>query len=170
MDDLKLYAKTEKELDSLIQTVRVFSADIGMEFGIDECAMLVVKRGSVQRTEGVKLPDEQTIKGFNEGDTYKYLGILHADKVKCAEMKDKVKTEYTRRVRKILETKLNGNNIIKGMNTWAIALLRYSAAFLELTRLEKEEPDRDTRKLLTMHKVLHPKSDVDRLYLPRNEG
>ena len=73
-------------------------------------------------------------------------------------------------MRKILETKLNGNNMIKGINTWAIALLRYSAAFLEWTKLEKEELDRDTRKLLTIHKALHPKSDVDRLYLPRNEG
>ena len=119
---------------------------------------------------GIKLPDEQTIKGLNEGDTYKYLGILQADKVKYDEMKDKVKTEYKRRVRKILETKLNGNNITKGINTWAIALLRYSAAFLDWTRLEKEELDRDTRKLLTMHKALHPKSDVNRMYLPRNEG
>ena len=81
-----------------------------------------------------------------------------------------MKTEYKRRVRKILKTKLNGNNIIKGINTWAIALLRYSAAFLEWTRLEKEELDRDTRKSLTMDKALHPKSDVDRLYLHRNEG
>ena len=31
-------------------------------------------------------------------------------------MKEKVKTEYYRRVRKMLETKLN---IITGMNTWA---------------------------------------------------
>ena len=44
-----------------------------MEFGIHKCAMLVVERGSVHRTEGVKLSDEQTIKGLNEGDTYKYL-------------------------------------------------------------------------------------------------
>ena len=47
MDALKLYAKIEKELDSLIRTVRVFSAGIAMEVGIDKCAMLVVKRGSV---------------------------------------------------------------------------------------------------------------------------
>ena len=165
---MRLCAKTEKGLDSLIQTGRVFSTDIGVEFGIDKCAMLVVKRRTVQRTEGVKLPDEQTIKGLNERDTY--LGILQADKVKYDEMKDKVKTEYKRRVRKFLETTLNRNNIIKGINTWAIAFLRYSAAFLEWTRLEKEELDRNTRKLLTMHKAFHPKSDVDRQYLPRNEG
>ena len=33
MDDLKLYSRTEKGLDSLVQTVRVFSEDRGMEFG-----------------------------------------------------------------------------------------------------------------------------------------
>ena len=30
MDDLKLYSRSEKRLDSLVQTVRVFSEDIGM--------------------------------------------------------------------------------------------------------------------------------------------
>ena len=34
MDDLKLYGRSEKGLDSLIQTVRNVSEDIGMEFGI----------------------------------------------------------------------------------------------------------------------------------------
>ena len=47
MDDLKLYSKSEKALDSLIQTVRIFSEDIGMQFGIDKCAMLVMKKGEM---------------------------------------------------------------------------------------------------------------------------
>ena len=41
-----------------MQIVRVFSTDIGMEFDIDKCAMLVVKRGSVHRTVMVNLPAE----------------------------------------------------------------------------------------------------------------
>ena len=40
MDDLKLYAKNEKGLKSLVQTVRIFSDDNCMEFGIDKCATL----------------------------------------------------------------------------------------------------------------------------------
>ena len=56
-------------------------------------------------------------------------------------MKEKVKNEYLRRVRKVLENKLNGGNIIKEINTWAVCLLRYSAAFIdwnctELTQLD----------------------------------
>ena len=39
-------------------------------------------------------------------------------------------------MRKILGTKLNGANIIAGINAWAISLLRYSAAFLIWTGAE----------------------------------
>ena len=43
MEDLKLYARSERELDSLIQSVRIFS-DVGMVFGLNKCVMLVLKR------------------------------------------------------------------------------------------------------------------------------
>ena len=36
------------------------------------------------------------------------------------EMKGKVATKYMRRVCKVLESKLNGGNGIKGINTWAV--------------------------------------------------
>ena len=170
MDDLKLYAKSEKALDSLVQTVRLFSSDIGMEFGIDKCAVLIVKNGKVRETEGIVLPNGEVLKGMEEGDSYKYLGILEADEMKHKEMKENVKKEYLRRIRKVLESKLNGGNVIMAMNTWAVSLVRYSAAFIEWTGTELEGLDRKTRKVMTMHGALHPKSDVDRLYLPRKEG
>ena len=44
MDDLKLYRKTNKGLDSLIQTVKIFSFVICMEFGIKNCNILILKR------------------------------------------------------------------------------------------------------------------------------
>ena len=47
MDDLNLFAKNEKSLDSLLQTVRIFSKDIGMEFRVDKCATLSLKRGNI---------------------------------------------------------------------------------------------------------------------------
>ena len=47
MDDLKLYSGSEKGLEPLVQTVHVFSEDIGMEFGIEKCAMLVMEKGKI---------------------------------------------------------------------------------------------------------------------------
>ena len=53
-DDLKLCCKNEKELDSLTQIFRVFSQDIQMEFGIDKRAVLVMKRGRMVKSDGIK--------------------------------------------------------------------------------------------------------------------
>ena len=53
MDDIKLFAKNGKELETLINTIRIYSQDIGMEFGIEKCAMLVMKRGKLDMTDGI---------------------------------------------------------------------------------------------------------------------
>ena len=42
--------------------------------------------------------------------------------------------------------------------------------FLKWTRDELRQMDPRTRKLMTMHKALHPRDDDDRLYVPRKEG
>ena len=73
MDDLKLYAKNEKGLESLVQTVRIFSDDLGMKFGIDKCATLVLKRGKITKFDGISLPDRKVMKALIEGASYKYL-------------------------------------------------------------------------------------------------
>ena len=45
-------------------------------------------------------------------------------------MKEIVGKEYKRRVRKILERKLNGNNLVSAINVWTVPVIRYSAPFL----------------------------------------
>ena len=43
MDDIKLFAKNEKEMENLIQAVRLYSQDKGMELGIEKCAMQIMR-------------------------------------------------------------------------------------------------------------------------------
>ena len=81
-----------------------------------------------------------------------------------------IRKEYLRRTRKLLETKLSSRNLIKGINTWAVPHVRYSGPFFKWTREELKQLDQRTRKLMTMHKALHPRDDVDRLYVSRKEG
>ena len=62
MDHLKLYySRNEKGLDSLVQTKLVFSEDIGMAFGIEKCAMLVILKGKIVKSVGIELPDGKVI-------------------------------------------------------------------------------------------------------------
>ena len=69
-----------------------------------------------------------------------------------------------------MKSKLNGGNLFRGVNTWAVSLLRYSAAFLSWRKSELQAIDRKTWKLFTIYGALHPKSDLDRLYVSRKEG
>ena len=53
---------------------------------------------------------------LQEGESYKYLGILEADKFLEEKMKLNVSKECIRRLRKVLKSKLNGGNFIGGIN------------------------------------------------------
>ena len=149
---------------------RIYSEDIGMEFGIEKCALLVMKSGKRHLTDGIELPNQDKIRMLAENETYKHIGILEADTIKQVEMKNKIQKEYLKRTRKLIETKLSSRNLIRGINTWAVALVRYSGPFLKWTRDELRKMVQRTRNLMTMHEVLHPKDDVDRRYVPRKEG
>ena len=85
-------------------------------------------------------------------------------------MKLKVSKEYFRRLKKVLKSKFNGGNLVQGVNTWAVSILRYSAAFMSWRKCELQAIDRKTRTLFTIYGGLHPKSDVDRSYIPRKDA
>ena len=53
-----------------------------MEFGIEKCAMLIMKKGKKQTTEGIELLNQENIRTHGEKETYLYLGILEADTIK----------------------------------------------------------------------------------------
>ena len=102
------------------------------------------------KSEGIGLPNGEIMKSV-EDDGYKYLGILEMNDIMSKQMKEKVRLEYVRRVRAVLRSKLNGRNKIMGVNTWAIALLRYGGGILEWRKEELRSLDRKTRKLMTIH-------------------
>ena len=132
--------------------------------------MLVMEKGKIMKSVGIELPDDKVIKSLQEGKSYRYLGILEADKFLEEKMKLNVSKEYIRKLRKVLKSKLNGENVVRGVNTWALSLFRYSAAFVRWRKSELQAIDKKTRKLFTIYGALHPKSDVNRLYVPRKKG
>ena len=168
MCDVKQFGKKEKQLDSLVYTRHVVSTDIGMQFGFEKCGILTLKRGKIVGCEGIKLWNGEILEEVQE-EGYKYFGITDIDKIKGKETKEKLIKEYKHRPRLILSSKLNSKNKIMAINTWAVAIFRYSAGVLDCKDQELESVDRKTRKLMTLHRVLHPKIDVNRLDLKRQE-
>ena len=60
----------------------MYSHDIGMEFGIEKCAILVIKSGQRHMTDGMEPPHQDKIRTLTDKVTYKYLGILAVDTIK----------------------------------------------------------------------------------------
>ena len=112
-----------------VQTVFTFSEDIGMEFGLKKCGVVILKKGKLVKFDGIHLPHQDIMKEVDENG-YTYLGILELDEIKEHEMKNKITVEYKRRLRLILKSKLNGKNKIQAINTWAVAMLRYGAGII----------------------------------------
>ena len=131
MDGIKLFAKNEKEMETLIHAIRIYTQGIGMEFGIEKCAMLVMKNGKRHLTDGIELPNQDRIRTLAENETEKYLGILEAYAIKQVEMKNKIKKEYLRRIRKH-----SGRNLIKEIGIWVVPLVRYFGFFVKWIRGE----------------------------------
>ena len=66
MDDLKLFGKSDDQIDSLVQTVFTFSEDIGMEFGLKKCGVVILKKGKLVKFDGIHLPNQEIMKKVDE--------------------------------------------------------------------------------------------------------
>ena len=70
----------------------------------------------------------------------------------------KVIAEYKRRIRLILSSGLSANNKLKAINTFAVPVVRYTAAIVQWPEKILKELDRKTRQLLCL---VRGRSDVD---------
>ena len=139
-----------------------------MKFGMKKWEILTMKRRKVVRCIGIKLSNTKVMKE-NEKEGYTYLDIVELDKIKENELKENTLKEYKRRLRLVLKSKLNRKNKITAINLWAVAIFRYGAGMLQRKESKLKDVDRKSRKTITMYGVLHRNSDVDRLYINREE-
>ena len=151
--------------NSLVQTVRIFGEDIGMEFGIQKCPMVELIRGHIVESSSIALPNGAEIRSLKQSEGYKNFGIFQRDDTRNKEIKQIIKKECFMRVRNVLKASLNGKNTIESINSWgAFATVRCSAGIVNWTKEGLREMDRKTRTLLTVYRCIHSQAVVGRLY------
>ena len=141
MDDLKLYPRSNKEIQSIVNTVRIFSDDIHIQFGLDKCAKVTINRGKLATTENIRLPSREEIRELEIEETYKYPGIHQADEVKNNVVKEKTQSEYKKRLRMILKSKLSGFNQITAIHIYASPIIAYTAGIVDWNKEELRQID-----------------------------
>lgn len=169
VDDIKLYGATETQIASLLRLTEGFSNDIRMSFGLDKCRTLSIEGGRVIQ-RGFELVGGGNVSGMDRDEAYKYLGLQQTRRVQHKDIRRRVTDVYLQRVSDILGTRLNGRNLFKALNTFAIPVLTYTFGVVKWTRTELESVERATRRLLTKNRVHHPRSALERITLPRCEG
>jgi len=93
MDDLKLLGRNENDLKNEIKIVQTISEDVNMNFGLEKCARICLKRGRVQSIMHIGNTFENDIKVLNPRKAYKYLGIEENFDIQHKNEKEKLKKE-----------------------------------------------------------------------------
>ena len=170
MDDLKLFAKNGQQLQGFLNIVKQFNDDIRMEFGLDKCAKATFFRGKLLKAKNITLDTITIIKDLETEENYRYLGVTEGNGIQDSSMREKIQKECFRRVMSILGSELNARNRINAINSLALPVFTYSFTIINWSLTEIKKIDTKIRKLLTMHRMHYPKSDINRLHLPRKEG
>ena len=116
----------------------------------------------IQVTEGIRITKPRKDQSARRKRNLQILGNIGSGQIF---------KKYLRRTKKQLKTRLYSRNLNKGINTWTVLFVRYSGPFVQWKREELKQMDQRTRrKRMKMHKALHPRDDVDRLYVSRKKG
>ena len=118
MDDLKLFAQNDQQLQGLLNIVKQFSDNMRMEFGLDRCPKATFVCGKLLKTRSLKILNPRKV-------TNKYLGVTDGDGIQHSSIREKIPKEYFRRVRSILRSELNARNRIGAINSLALPVVTH---------------------------------------------
>ena len=94
---------------------------------------------------------------------------MEADGVKHEDERSN-KERIHQKSEKYSKVKVKRREIVSAINSRAVFIVRYGVRIISWTKMELEELDWKTKKLITMYGAHYPKADVDRLHLQRCEG
>ena len=119
VDDLKMYSENMNQAKQQLDIVTSFSKDIGRQFGLEKCAYVYIERRK-RKQLGDSIAVNMAIEELKQDDTYKYLGQDGAVTYSGPLNKERVSTEYLRRVRKVWNLQLNASNKTIAHNVFAV--------------------------------------------------
>ena len=116
-----------------------------MEFGLDKCAEASFKRGKKTAVEGIPLNDNQVTQDLDQAETYKYLGMEEGGGVQHHNMNIKIRMEYKRRIKLVLNLELNAMNKIAAINTLEVPVILCNYRVIDWNLEEIQYLDKMTR-------------------------
>ena len=153
----------------LLRLTHAFSKYIKMIFGIEKDKTLCIAKGKLEM-RNFTTEDDDTMEAMNEDDMYRYLDHMQAKQIKHVRMKQKLGEEYLKRTKSVLNTKFNGKNPIKTINTFVTAVLTFGFGIVKWTPTDLQKLQTKMRMLLLRYRFHHPCAAKERLTLAWQMG
>jgi hypothetical protein len=157
IDDLKLFAASDEQLEIMVKETKSFFKTVGLEMNAEKSA-----------TNSTSCENYAKLLESHEG--YKYLGITETKESRNTEdMFTKILKSIESRVEALCRSNLNAKNLIRAINEYAISQINYYVGIIEIEPDQFKEIDSAIRRILIKHHVHQQPSCKERLYLPRDE-
>ena len=171
VDDLKVYQESHSLLKEINEVIVQASLDTGACYGVSKCAEIVFERGKMVKGEGLQVLQERmkTLEPDQE-EMYKFLGVEQADGIKTKKVYERVKVEMTKRLKLLMKSELNDENLIQAINSKIVPVAAYPMNVCKMTKGELNELDQIVKRELRKNDMLGRQASDERLYLKRDQG
>ena len=171
VDDLKVYQQSHQALKIVNKIIVQASHDTRACYGVSKCAEIIFKNGKMVKGEGLQVLEERmnTIDP-DENEIYKFLGIEQADGIRTKAVYERVKEEVAKRMKMIVKTELNDENLIKAINIKVIPVAAYVMNICKFNVSELKELNQIIKRKLRGRSMLGRQASDERLYLKREKG
>ncbi len=168
MDDIKIYTRTERNLDTVLGTAQRVVKALGGELNAAKCGRAVLNRGkprpAQQGGNAGGMPE------YCEGDLYKYLGIRQLFGTDAATLKSELEQRFCSQVSKIWKSDLNLSNKSKAYNHSCVGLLRYFFIGYRWRKADLVKLERKARKIMRRHRSWYRSQAIERMFLQKADG
>ena len=170
IDDLKVFASSERKLNRVLKSTQVAMEDIGLQWNPKKCAVVHIKRGDhSQKNFGRDIVRER-LPTLEEGRQYKFLGVLETLVQEEKIVLEFAAKEYLRRLSVIWSSPLSDYNRVMASNQFALPVLGYLMWTQHWPITDLKTLDRESRKIIAENGGKHPGGSTTLLYLPREKG
>ncbi|PFX28822.1 Retrovirus-related Pol polyprotein from type-1 retrotransposable element R2 [Stylophora pistillata] len=98
IDDIKIFAASESKLERVMKMVKSSMEDVGLQWNLKKCAVAHVKRGvQVTAFSGGRVVESTRIPCLDDGERYKFLGVLESVRQEDKLVLECAAREYLRR-------------------------------------------------------------------------
>ena len=135
---------------------------------VSKCAEIVFEHGKMVKGEGLQVLQERmkTLDPDQE-EMYEFLGVEQADGIKTKQVYER---EMTKRLKLLMKSKLNDENLIQAINSKVIPVAAYPMNVCKMTKGELNELDQIVKRELRKNNMLGKQASDERLYLKRDQG